>query len=198
MGKWKVTGDAKQRVNEQIRVSSGSASSPPTATSWESCPPTRQWSRLAWPTSTWSKWRPTNVRRCAESWITASSNAGGRNGDTAMVTRSGSRRSACRPRTGEHAHCRGRQGPANSWNTRTSDRRVMFRGRELAHIDEGRKVIDRSSSKWGSVQGRIASVAPRAANDLHPGAQIEGRHWDDSTRRHGGHAGRARISSVNL
>ena len=50
---------------------------------------------------------------------------------------------------------------------------VVFRGRELAHIDEGRKVIDDVLAQLADcLEDRIAPGSPRPPHDLHAGAEI--------------------------
>ena len=50
---------------------------------------------------------------------------------------------------------------------------VIFRGRELAHIEEGRKVIDsRHPAIARHRQGRGVAVAARQTDRLHPGSQV--------------------------
>ena len=49
---------------------------------------------------------------------------------------------------------------------------VTFRGRELAHIDEGRRVLDQIVQKLEDVGKMEACPAFRQADGLHPGPQV--------------------------
>ena len=59
---------------------------------------------------------------------------------------------------------------------------VIFRGRELAHIEEGRRVIDGSRPAGGRVQGRGRAGPSRPPHDLHAGAEV-GPAWDTPLTR---------------
>ena len=87
MGKWKITGEAKQRINEQIRVSSVRVIAAD-GTQLGVMPTDKAMEQARRPISTWWRWRRTNVPRFAASWISASSSISRRNGSTrATATR---------------------------------------------------------------------------------------------------------------
>ena len=107
----------------------------------------------------WSKWRRTNGRPSAGSWITVSSSTSRRSGwPKATRTTAKSKKSVFdQRRANTTSHFKVNQARTLLQHKDKVVVSVIFRGRELAHIEEGRKVIDKSSksSKTSARSNRL-------------------------------------------
>ena len=155
-----------QRINEQIRISPVRVISADGELLGILNTDEALTRRLAKPIWIWSKWRPTSGRRSAGSWTTASSSTSRRSGrPKATRTRARSRKSAFAPKRASTTSASSSTRPARFLQHKDKVIvSVIFRGRELAHVEEGRKVIDHVIKELEDV-GKIESpLAPGQAD----------------------------------